>query len=107
MPSRIADADRWWNSSEVPHATRWSLPLPGWNDLHAYLDATLGDTLDALAQSRDGERYFFELALYHEDMHVEALLMTLQTLGLPAPARPAAAGGRGAERACGVAFARR
>ena len=37
--------------------------------------------------SRDGERYFFELALYHEDMHGEALLMTLQTLGLPAPPR--------------------
>ncbi len=29
--------------------------------------------------------YFFELALYHEDMHAEALLMTLQSLGLPAP----------------------
>ena len=38
----------------------------------------------------DAERYFFELALLHEDMHGEALLMTLQTLGLPAPpiARP-------------------
>jgi iron(II)-dependent oxidoreductase len=98
VPSRIADADRWWNSSEVPHPTRWSLPLPEWTDLHAYLDATLGDTLEALARSRDGERYFFELALYHEDMHVEALLMTLQTLGLPAPARPADAGRRGADR---------
>jgi iron(II)-dependent oxidoreductase len=91
VESRIPAADSWWNSSEVPHATRWSLPLPGWNDLHSYLDATLRDTLDALARSRDGERYFFELALYHEDMHVEALLMTLQTLGLPAPARPAVA----------------
>ena len=40
---------------------------------------------DALAASRDGERYFFELALYHEDMHGEALLMTLQTLALPPP----------------------
>ena len=39
----------------------------------------------ALAGTRDGERYFFELALYHEDMHGEALLMTLQTLGLPLP----------------------
>jgi iron(II)-dependent oxidoreductase len=31
------------------------------------------------------DRYFHELALYHEDMHGEALLMTLQTLALPAP----------------------
>ena len=40
---------------------------------------------DPLERSRDGDRYFFELALYHEDMHIEALLMTLQTLALPLP----------------------
>ena len=84
-PSRLADADAWWNSSRVPHATRWSLPLPDWAGIHAYLDATLADTLDALATTRDGDRYFHELALYHEDMHGEALLMTLQTLALPPP----------------------
>lgn len=84
-PSRLAAADALWNSSTVPHATRWSLPLPDWNGVHAYLDATLADTLAALARSRDGERYFFELALYHEDMHAEALLMTLQALALPLP----------------------
>ena len=84
-PSRLPDADAWWNSSRVPHAARWTLPLPDWGGIGAYLDATLADTLDALAGTRDGERYFFELALYHEDMHGEALLMTLQTLGLPLP----------------------
>jgi len=84
-PSHLAAADALWNSSTVPHATRWSLPLPDWNGVHAYLDATLAATLAALARSRDGERYFFELALYHEDMHAEALLMTLQTLALPLP----------------------
>ncbi len=84
-PSRIANADALWNSSTVPHATRWSLPLPAWPALHAYLDATLADTLEILAASRDGERYYFELALYHEDMHAEALLMTLQSLALPPP----------------------
>jgi iron(II)-dependent oxidoreductase len=84
-PSRIANADALWNSSTVPHATRWDLPLPAWPALHGYLDATLADTLEILAASRDGERYYFELALYHEDMHAEALLMTLQSLALPAP----------------------
>ncbi len=84
-PSRIAHADALWNSSTVPHATRWNLPLPEWPALRAYLDATLADTLEALAPSRDDDRYFFELALYHEDMHAEALLMTLQSLALPAP----------------------
>ncbi len=86
-PSRIANADALWNSSTVPHATRWNLPLPEWPALGAYLDATLSDTLEALAPSRDDDRYFFELALYHEDMHAEALLMTLQSLALPAPAQ--------------------
>src|SRR6266496_1771879 len=84
-PSRIANADALWNSSTVRHATRWNLPLPEWPALRAYLDATLSDTLEALAPSRDDGRYFFELALYHEDMHAEALLMTLQSLALPAP----------------------
>ncbi len=85
IPSRIPEADQWWDSARVAHATRWSLPLPDWNGIGEYLDATLADTLAALAASRDGERYFFELALYHEDMHVEALMMTLQTLALPLP----------------------
>ncbi len=84
-PSRLAGADALWNSSTVPHATRWSLPLPDWHGIHTYLDATLADTLAGLQRSRNGERYFFELALYHEDMHAEALLMTLQTLALPVP----------------------
>ena len=49
----------------------------------------MSDTLDAalgrLRERPKSERYFFQLALLHEDMHGEALLMTLQTLGLPAP----------------------
>jgi iron(II)-dependent oxidoreductase len=50
---------------------------------------TLDRTLEALAALPEGgERYFFELALLHEDMHGEAFLMTLQTLGLPAPDLP-------------------
>jgi hypothetical protein len=55
-PSRIANADALWNSSTVPHATRYAGAR--WPALHAYLDATLADTLDALAGSREGERYF-------------------------------------------------
>jgi gamma-glutamyl hercynylcysteine S-oxide synthase len=83
-PSRLPDADAWWDSARVAHATRWTLALPDWAGIHAYLDATLGDTLEALARHA-GDPYFFELALYHEDMHDEALLMTLQTLALPRP----------------------
>ncbi len=85
-PSRFAQADAWWDSARIAHAVRWSLPLPDWAGVHAYLDATLDTTLRALAAGEHDDPYFFELALYHEDMHAEALLMSLQTLSLPAPA---------------------
>lgn len=86
VDSRMPHADALWDSSKVPHATRWSLSIPAWTAVHAYLQGTLSDTLDKLAGSADDDRYYFELALYHEDMHGEALLMTLQNLGLPRPA---------------------
>jgi gamma-glutamyl hercynylcysteine S-oxide synthase len=81
-------ADRLFDSSAVPHATRWHLDLPSPAGVQAYMANTLELTLAALACARKDERYFFELALLHEDMHGEALLMTLQTLGLPAPDLP-------------------
>jgi iron(II)-dependent oxidoreductase len=87
VASRVADADAWWDSRRVPHDTRWSLPLPAMDAVHDYLAATLDDTLRALARGDAHGTYAYELALYHEDMHGEALLMTLQTLALPAPAR--------------------
>jgi len=85
-PSLLERADALFNSSTVPHATRWDLPYPPWPALRAYMDATLDATLAALERTPEDRRYFFRLALLHEDMHGEALLMTLQTLGLPAPA---------------------
>ncbi len=48
-PSKLRDADAWFDSSLVPHDTRWDLPLPDWDDVRAYLAATFDDTLAALA----------------------------------------------------------
>jgi iron(II)-dependent oxidoreductase len=88
-PSLLRNADSLFDSSNVPHATRWHLDLPTVAGIYAYMGNTLDRTLEALAKvPGEGDRYFFELALLHEDMHGEALLMTLQTLGLPAPALP-------------------
>ncbi len=85
-PSRLlADGDRWYDSSSVPHDTRWTLDLPDLAATRAYLAATLDACHAALDQS-DADAYFFQLALYHEDMHCEALHYTLQTLGAPLPA---------------------
>lgn len=78
-------ADRWWNSSLVPHDSRWALDLPTPADIKAYLLATLESSLDLLAKTPDEDDalYFYRLALFHEDMHGEALISMAQTLGLP------------------------
>jgi iron(II)-dependent oxidoreductase len=81
----LPDADSLFDSSAIPHDARWSLPYPSWKRLRQYMDDTLEATLEKLARTPGASRYFFELSLLHEDMHGEALAMTLQTLALPAP----------------------
>ena len=83
--SMLPRADALFDSSAVPHDSRWTLAYPPAAALRGYMSATLAATLDRLPRADAAGRYFFELALLHEDMHGEALLMTLQTLGLPAP----------------------
>ncbi len=86
-PSRLAQADGLFDSRTVAHDDRWRLAYPPREEVLGYLRSTLEQTLDDLAASQPGDRFRFRLALFHEDMHGEALLMTLQTLGLPAPRR--------------------
>jgi len=42
-----------------------------WDDLKRYLESVLQDTLATLDRSTPEERYFFQLALLHEDMHTK------------------------------------
>jgi gamma-glutamyl hercynylcysteine S-oxide synthase len=80
-------ADALWNSSTVAHDTRWDLDLPDRNGVFGFLAQVLERQLDRLDRGVDASgRYFYELAIRHEDMHVEALAYTRQTLGYPAPA---------------------
>jgi iron(II)-dependent oxidoreductase len=81
-PSLRDDADALYDSARIAHDTRWDLPLPGRADTLAYLSAVLARCLDAIP---DGEPYFHALALFHEDMHGEALTYTRQTLAYPRP----------------------
>ena len=78
------NADRWWDSANVPHATRWQLDLPSADNIRAYLLETLESTLELLEKADDDDDalYFYRLSLFHEDMHGEALVLTAQTLGL-------------------------
>lgn len=85
-PSRLPDADRWYDSRHVPHDSRWQLDLPDWLATRRYLQDTLASALDALRALPETDRalYFHRLALFHEDMHDEAFHYTRQTLAWPA-----------------------
>ncbi len=78
------DADALYNSSRVPHASRWHLPLPDAARTRDELQAVLDQTLALLADTASDHQalYFYRLALLHEDMHHEAALYMAQALGL-------------------------
>ncbi|GAB3648173.1 selenoneine synthase SenA [Ramlibacter alkalitolerans] len=85
-PSLLAEADRWYDSSRVPHRTRWELPLPDAARTQGYLAHSLERTLhllDALDAPDDPGLYFFRLAAVHEQMHAEAAVAMAQSLGIP------------------------
>ena len=83
-PSRLPQADALYDSSQVPHDSRWNLDLPDLAATQAYLQATLEDTLAALALSPedDASLYFYRLVLFHEAMHGEAAVYMAQALGI-------------------------
>jgi ergothioneine biosynthesis protein EgtB len=100
-PGLRAGADALYNSSAVPHDSRWTLPLPDAATTRADLAAQLSRTLDLLAetpQDDDEALYFYRWALFHEDMHHEAAVYMAQGLGVtiadprwqPAPLPPPA-----------------
>lgn len=84
---RMAGADALYNSSLVKHTTRWHLPLPDLAGTLAYLGESLAETLALLAQDAAAGRdlYFYQLSLFHEDMHAEAATYMAQALDIPLP----------------------
>lgn len=83
-----AGAEELYNSAAVAHDTRWDLLLPSREQTLGYMRDVLDGVTERLERVplTEEEIYFHRLALYHEDMHGEALVYTRQTLGLPAPA---------------------
>jgi ergothioneine biosynthesis protein EgtB len=83
--SLLARGDDWFDSSLVAHRTRWALDLPAPGAIQTYCEEVLERIIERLAGEADDDAalYPYRLALAHEDMHGEALLYTMQTLGLP------------------------
>ena len=110
QPPRHAGPDALLDSARLPHAARWTAPLPSRERVVAMLGAQLDDSLNHLGRLPDGAGddalYFHRLALFHEDMHAEATAWMRSALGCPAPAglAPLRPVGRGRMRAEGGAM---
>jgi gamma-glutamyl hercynylcysteine S-oxide synthase len=86
LPSVRPDADRLYDSAAVAHATRWSLPLPTFDETLKYMEVVLERVLERLdGSNHQSLAYFSKLAALHEEMHSEAFTYTRQTLGYAAP----------------------
>lgn len=97
--SLLDGADALYDSSHVPHDSRWDLPLPHPDAVDAYaaqVSAAVGLRLQG--EFDNALAYFAELCLYHELMHIEAWWMAFQNLGYAPPARPEEPEGQPAQR---------
>jgi iron(II)-dependent oxidoreductase len=95
----IERGDRLWDSSHVAHKTRWHLDLPDRTGTYGYMADVLARQEELLGRGLDeATRYYYDLSIRHEDMHVEALAYMRQTSSNAAPdglgaAPPPRAGG--------------
>lgn len=89
-PSLLPNADALYDSSCVPHHSRWELPLPSFEGTLGYLQRVLDRALEGLERDTPDQAtaYFVHLAAFHEDMHNEALLCACQILGYSLPPMP-------------------
>lgn len=101
----LPGAAQLYDSSKIAHDLRWELPLPDREQTLAYL-AAVSDSLIArlpAGTASEVDSYGYQLAIFHEDMHGEALTYTRQTLGYATPAlgypAPSLGGGRAPEAA--------
>jgi len=83
----LPGSDELFDSISIQHDLRWDLPLPGMEGILQYMQDVLSAELVQLEQIEleDAAKYFYLLAIFHEDMHGEALTYTRQTLAYPAP----------------------
>ncbi|HTG17300.1 MAG TPA: DinB family protein, partial [Blastocatellia bacterium] len=87
----LLHGDSLYDSARVAHDTRWELPLLSRAETLAYLSRVLDRVIELNRELSEkqidgyGQSYFLHLALFHEQMHAEAITYTRQTHGYPAP----------------------
>lgn len=87
--SRMRWSDWLFDSARIPHAARWRAPLPPIEETRAYGAEVLAAVGARLASDPTPEaRYFAELALHHERMHIEAWWMMWQARAFAPPSTP-------------------
>ena len=85
-PPRFAGPDAHLDSARLAHPARWTTPLPSREQLARMLADQLEACIDAVPDAGDDAAlYAHRLALFHEDMHGEALYWLRAALGNPAP----------------------
>ena len=97
------DADAIWDSSAIPHDTRWHLDLPTWDQTLEYVEEVRDRVVARVLGAGDNDvvLHFAHYTVGHDDMHTEAITYTRQTLGYPepvldgAPAAPTSGGASG------------
>jgi iron(II)-dependent oxidoreductase len=95
-PPILPDGDAMYDSAKVAHDTRWDLKLPSKMDTEAFMTRVLDDVSEQFQanalvtpERQKTAEYFLSLALFHEDMHDEAITYSRQTLKYPPPQLPA------------------
>ncbi len=95
----LEGGDSLYNSTDVAHDTRWTLPLPSREKTLGYMEEVLARVIDHLGSTRlrKEDLYYPLLVAFHEDMHDEAITYTRQTLEYPAPSLTSLMIARGAK----------
>ena len=93
LPGRVTDeakscfarADALFDSRHVAHQARWTNVYPSREECEQFMRDSLARTLNALEKSSAENLHHFQLVVAHEDMHAEAIAMTLVAFDLPLP----------------------
>lgn len=99
-PSFMKDADYLFNSSQIAHQDRWTIPMPSLESLLDYNQSVFESTQQLLRSSVNQKTaYFIQLVIFHQDMHNEAFAYMWQTMGYAMPFSPLVSASKPIEQA--------